>query len=214
MITTEAAVARLEQLLNEHGYLTSKAKYDDLSDLNEGHVLANRLQEAIERIAPPGSSYVGRIERFRGNPIAFMKELVAVAIALREDLKAGWLKSVVELVHADMYADFLEMAEGLLDNGYKDPAAVIAGTSLEVHLRSLCSKYGVAIDVGGKPKKADTMNSDLKKSGAYSALEQKNITAWLHLRNSAAHGNFSDYDAKDVAHLISGVRNFMSKYSA
>lgn len=214
MTAAQSAISQLEQLLKEYADLAPKSQHDDLSDLPAGRVLGNRLQAAIERLTPPGSSYARQVERYRANPTAFMKELIGIASALRNDLQSGWLASVVELVHADTYNDYLEMAEGLLNGGYKDAAAVVAGTSLEVHLRSLCGKHGIPTDVGGKPKKADTMNADLKKAGAYSALEQKSATAWLHLRNSAAHGNYNDYATKDVGYLIRGIRDFMVKYPA
>lgn len=138
-----------------------------------------------------------------------------VAIGLNEDIKAGWFESVVELVHADTYSDYLEMADGLLSQGYKDAAAVIAGTSLEVHVRALCVKHGVDIVLpNGSAKKADTMNADLKKVGVYDGLRQKQLTAWMDLRNKAAHGNYGDYDHAQVGLFISGVREFMLKYPA
>ena len=37
------------------------------------------------------------------------------------------------------------MAEYLLHEGYKDSAAVIAGSTLESHLRALCNKNGIDI---------------------------------------------------------------------
>jgi uncharacterized protein (DUF2164 family) len=55
--------------------------------------------------------------------------------AHRQDYEAGYLQSVVELVHADIFADFLEMADYLLQQGYKDPAAVITGSVFGAHLR-------------------------------------------------------------------------------
>ena len=38
------------------------------------------------------------------------------------------------------YAGYLEMADGLAAQHYKDAAAGIAGTSLEVHLKALATK--------------------------------------------------------------------------
>ncbi len=38
------------------------------------------------------------------------------------------------------------MAEYLLKEGYKDPAAVITGSTLEEHLRKLCIKNGIDIE--------------------------------------------------------------------
>ncbi|WP_234373997.1 hypothetical protein [Streptomyces scabiei] len=118
------------------------------------------------------------------------------------------------MVHADTYSDYLEMADALLAKGYKDAAAVITGTSLEVHVRALCVKNGVTTAVAGKPKKADTMNADLKKAGVYDGLQQKQITAWMDLRNKAAHGDYDDYDDTQVRLFIDGVQAFLMKYPA
>ena len=63
--------------------------------------------------------------------------------AVRLELKGGWLTSTKGLVSAEIFSDFLEMSEHLLEEGYKDPAAVVAGSVLEEHLRQLCQKHGV-----------------------------------------------------------------------
>src|SRR5260370_6536693 len=73
-----------------------------------------------------------------------LSELAATARALREDIAADWLASVVELAHADTYAGYLEMAEGLHSQGYKDAAAVIAGTSLDVHLKAPATHHSIS----------------------------------------------------------------------
>ena len=77
----------------------------------------------------------------------------------------------------------------------KDAAAVMIGSVLEEHLRQLCHSHKVDIftlkGMDEMPKKADVLNADLKKSGAYGPLDQKQVTAWLGLRNSAAHGKYS-----------------------
>jgi hypothetical protein len=212
MNAPERAIEQLNQLISEYRELAPKSRHDDLSDLDEGRIFANRLQAALERLAPPGTSYASRAARFGANPVAFTRDLVYVAIALRDDLKDGWLESVIELVHADTHSDFLEMADELAGKGYKDAAAVVAGSSLEVHLKALCGKHGVETESNGKPKKADTLNADLVKAGAYGKLEQKQVTAWLGMRNSAAHGEYDSYSLQEVVLFIASVRGFMSKY--
>jgi hypothetical protein len=67
-----------------------------------------------------------------------MEQVRGTLQALRDDYESGYLQSVVELVHADIFADFLDMADYLIQQGYKDPAAVVAGSVLEEHLRKLC----------------------------------------------------------------------------
>ena len=145
--------------------------------------------------------------------------IVGVVEALHADLKAGYLKTISELIHGEVFGDFLEMADHLLENGYKDAAAVIAGSTLEAHLRQLCQKFGVEIEaVDGKgnlhPKKADRMNSDLARAKAYSKLDQKSVTAWLDLRNNAAHGEYDKYSLEQVVLLNQWLRGFISRNPA
>ena len=106
------------------------------------------------------------------------------------------------------------MASHLLESGYKDAAAVVCGTTLEGHLGKLCSKYGIAIQEGERPKTAGQINAELAKAGAYSKLDEKNVTAWLDLRNRAAHGKYASYDKDIVKLVIAGVRNFTAKTPA
>ncbi len=110
--------------------------------------------------------------------------------ALRNDYESGYLQSVIELVHAGSRPCQENQRRCLLlDQHYKDPAAIVTGSVLEAHLRKLCGKHGIAVvKADATPKKADTLNSELTAAGAYSKLDQKSVTAWLDLRNNAAHG--------------------------
>ncbi|WP_327313334.1 hypothetical protein [Streptomyces sp. NBC_01235] len=178
-------------------------------------VLANRIEAAVTRLSTRESVYREQLKRGRDKLDGpRLLHNTKVLITLREDLLAGWTETVVELVHADTYSDYLEMADALLAKGYKDAAAVIIGTSLEVHVRALCVKNGVTTAVAGKPKKADTMNADLKKAGVYDGLQQKKVMAWMDLRSKAAHGNYGDYDKEEVRQFIDGVQAFLMKYPA
>ena len=95
----------------------------------------------------------------------------------------------------------------------EDPAAVIVGSVLEEHLRQLCLSARIPTeDVSSTryvPHKADRLNSDLAKAGNTLKLDQKQITAWLDLRNKAAHGKYSDYSPEQVALMLAGVRDFV-----
>ena len=141
-----------------------------------------------------------------------MALLVGILQALSLDLKAGHLRSVEELIHGELFGDFLEMARHLLDSGYKDAAAVIAGSSLEAHLRQLAKRWDV--EVGVEPRKADAINADLAKADAYSKGDHKSVTAWLDLRNKAAHGQYAEYQKEQVALMIDGIRDFLTRCPA
>lgn len=182
-------------------------------------MLIHRLEAAIDRLSAPGGTYARDLEEERGTSYVTyesrLRGLVTLATALRDDISAGWVVSVVEMAHADTYAGYLEMAEGLSGEGYEDAAAVIAGTSLEVQLKALAAKHGVSLQTpNGAPKKMDAVNAELKAAGVYNAIEHKQVTAWLAIRNSAAHGNYADYDAATVRALIIGVRDFAARHPA
>jgi hypothetical protein len=177
--------------------------------------LATRLRAAIARLAPAGSPYTTDAAAVpKGWPVGESGQLLAIVRALREDYAHGYMRTIEELIHADVFADFLDMATELLSKGYKDPATVIIGSVLEEHLRKLATLSSVSIAVGVNPKKADTINADLVKATAYSKLEQKNVTAWLGLRNEAAHGNYNGYDKSQVETLLAGVRDFLIRHPA
>ena len=138
--------------------------------------------------------------------------------SIRQEIEGDWLFTVKGLIAAELFADFLEMADHLLEQGYKDPAAVIIGSVLEEHLRQLCSANSIPIEIENNkgvliPKKADRLNSDLAKEGVYSKLDQKAVTMWLDLRNKAAHGKYDEYTSEQVTNMYSGITEFMARLS-
>ena len=56
------------------------------------------------------------------------------------------------------------------------------------------------------------MNADLTKSGQYNSLVQKKITALAAIRNSAAHGNESEFATADVKSMIEDVERLVSDW--
>lgn len=139
---------------------------------------------------------------------------IGILRACRSEILGGWLFTTKGLISAELFSDFIEMAEHLLSEQYKDPAAVVVGSVLEEHLRQLCQKNLIPTentrsDGSIAPLKADTMNSELSKKGVYSKLDQKNITAWLDLRNKAAHGKYSEYTQSQVELMLQSVSNFI-----
>lgn len=118
-----------------------------------------------------------------------------------------------------MFESFTDMARHLVNGGYKDAAAVLAGSTLEGHLRRMARKNNISVNhttTGGATavKKAEQLNRELRSTGAYTLFDQKQITAWLDLRNNAAHGNYSAYDENQVASLIEWVGDFVAKNPA
>jgi hypothetical protein len=135
--------------------------------------------------------------------------------SIKTEIDNGWLTSLKGLVSAEIFSDFLEMAYHLLRENYKDPAAVMIGSVLEEHLRQLCIKHSIPTEdpKSGKPKKADLINSELASAGIYNKLDQKNVTAWLDLRNKAAHGKYAEYNQQQVEFMMQTVTEFITRNS-
>jgi hypothetical protein len=219
-VATDVIVKQIDEVLARYDATRKTSQYDDLSDHGEAATseLLSLMVASIERFAPAGSVYVTSTRA----TLKKMGEYNSVNIpyvlgnlrGLRAAYQAGYLATVAELVHAELFADFLEMAEHLLSEGYKDPAAVVAGSVLEEHLRQLAAKHSIADAVGGKPKKADLINSEVAAAGVYTKLDQKSVTAWLDLRNKAAHGKYADYTKEQVELLLQSIRDFMVRVPA
>ncbi len=216
----ERAITQIDSVLEQIGAARASAKYDDLSDLGSSKLteLATLATAALDRLTPPKSAYrpdsidLGSNSKFVGHRLQAYEGALR---ALRTDIANGYMRSAIELVHAAVFSDFLDMAEHLLSSGYKDAAAVIIGSTLEEHLRKLAEKSGVAVvEASGKPLKSDVVNAGLVKADAYNTLQQKGVTAWLGLRNDAAHGHYDRYDERQVASLLRDVRDFMIRHPA
>src|SRR5258708_6417787 len=143
---------QLRSILEEFDAFKNKAQHEDLSDLpkRDRQALVTRAISAVHRISGQRSPYSKDIDRLLHTlePLHMhMSSIMGVAKALLDDLKSGYLRSLVEIVHAEIFVDFLEMARHLCDSGYKDAAAVIAGSTLESHIRELCRKAGISVEV-------------------------------------------------------------------
>ncbi len=135
-----------------------------------------------------------------------LKRLRPVFAAARSDFQGGHLASVRSLVQAELFDSELDQALELLKQGYKGPAAVVAGVVLETALRDLCDQQSISHG------KLDQMNGALAKTGTYTKLQQKRITAIADIRNSAAHGKWSEFSETDVEDMINDVQRFLTEH--
>jgi hypothetical protein len=209
-----AVVAELDEVLAMWESMEGDEAFGTLPEMNE---LVCVMASAAQRLAPQVPSYREMTQRaLQPDRESTKIDLLAgVLRALRSDYSAGRLQTVRELIHGDLFADFLEMAEHLLSEAYKDAAAVIGGSALEAHLQQLAGKHGIPTERdGGKRKKASRLNDELKAVAAYGAADHKSVTAWLDVRNDAAHGEYDEYGAEQVKLLIAGVRDFMVRKPA
>ncbi len=147
------------------------------------------------------------------NHYTHFTQMLGVANAIKHDVSNGLLVNIKSLAQAEVFADFLEMGEYLLNEGYKDAAAVIIGSVLEDSLRKLCERASLPV-VGdsGKPLTIDPLNTQLAKADVYSKLVQKQVTTWAHVRNDAAHGRYDGYNTEQVKMMLLFVQSFVGEH--
>jgi len=217
----KAIIDQIKSALKKYSEYRKKSAHDNLNDLQRSDIIEiiTILTSTIERLSPPKSTYIMNLSDIHAHvgrtSYKCILPLIGILRALKSDYEAGYIHSVYELIHADIFSDFLEMADYLLNEGYKDPAAVLAGGVLEEHLRKLCKKNNIDIMKSkDEYKKAETLNAELYKEEVYTRLDNKNVTAWLDLRNDAAHGHYNKYTKNDVNLMLQGIKGFISKLPA
>ncbi|WP_299228939.1 hypothetical protein [uncultured Psychroserpens sp.] len=158
--------------------------------------------------------YINLLETLNSNKLGNAEGAISILQSIKEAIDEDWLFNMKDIISAEIFSDFMEMAKYLLDEKYKDASAVMIGSVLEEHLRQLATKNNIELTFldkkeNPKPKKADLLNSEITKSGAYSPLDQKQVTAWLGIRNKAAHGEYDFYDQRQIEIMYQGVLDFM-----
>jgi hypothetical protein len=147
---------------------------------------------------------------------------LGIVEALRDDFSKGFLDDLTLKIEAELAADYMGQAEGLLKEGQAGkfdhvPAAVLAGAVLEKALRTLCDQQQPAVatvNANGEPKTLNPLIDDLKKAGVFNELKAKQLRAWADIRNKAAHGEFDQFHKADVEQMIQGISNFLADYLA
>ncbi len=219
-MNVDALLAQIDPVVEEFRDMVARSKHDDASDFpaDQRQALVARAIAFVDRVAGRDSSYAEEIRRIQGvSKYLFQHaaQVIGVAVSLREDLAAGYLVTLKELIHADQMGDLLGMSDELLGKGYKDPAAVIAGAVLESHLRNLSDRNSLPTEKSdGRPLSMGALNAALRKAEVYTKLDEKSVTAWAGLRNEAAHGNYGAYETAQVSNMLDGVRAFLIRHPA
>ena len=138
-----------------------------------------------------------------------LKQVGGILQAVLEDIDQGFIETVRQLIAAELFYDFFEQAEHLLESGYKAPAASLAGAVLENGLRSIAHRNGIQVR---EKEDLSTLNKKLADKEVYNRLVQRKAQVWTDVRNLADHGKFDEFSEKDVRNLIEGAQTFLADH--
>lgn len=215
----EKLIARIDELVSE-GKTVLNSKYDR----HDGGGLVSRGLLKEELFYKWKINSLSYLQKVFGDGSLHFKEFQAVCksanyheanrgqailLAAKVDIEGGHLKKLEDLVIADIFDDFLEMAKYLLEQGYKDPAASLIGAVLEDGLRKIATNRNIILVDNDN---MNSLNQKIYKAQIYNKLVFKNVQVWNEIRNNADHAKFNEYSNKDVESMLNGVSGFMSQY--
>lgn len=214
MKATDDAVLRLANLASNGRILAQVARQGDLeigAPTADFHLWRTRSLNALRSLLGEAHPWTQQFERnVDGSYSWAILEGVGILQGLSQDVEQGLLTSMQNLVAAEVFSDFLEVAEHLVQANHFHAAASLVGAVLEDSLRRLADLHPQAAI---KPKDGiDAMNKALVKAGAYNAVMAKRIDVWREVRNAADHGRFGDVEPNDVKDLLEGVTQFVANY--
>jgi len=113
---TDIFQRQLTAVMTEYENAMIRSDDDDLSDVLsevEARDLQTRCLAAIARITGRESVYYERASSDDGgaNPWCALPQQIGSAKSLLSDLQSGYLRTLEEIIRADLFGDFLEMAE-------------------------------------------------------------------------------------------------------
>lgn len=215
--TTEKLIERATQLLAK-AQSVAATRFNDSSenviapdevDSPLFHEWRNNSQNFILLVCGENSPYYKNfVDGVKSSRPSDVDHGTGILKALKEDLELGYLTRVRDLVSAEIFTDFIEMAQHLLDNNYKHSAASLIGAVLENGLRQIAQKHTIDVKSGDD---IGSLNTKLADKEIYNRLLQKQVQAWKAIRDSADHGKFEDYKTEDVKAMLEGVQRFLTE---
>ena len=166
------------------------------------------------RMVLPGHLYQKTFEdRVSTGPCTENVEVgLGILCAVQDEIGFGPLPQIEGLISGEIFDDFLEMAEHLLEKHYTEVVPSLVGAVLEDALRRIAKAHDI-------PVKSDSdniasLNQKLADASVYSNLTRKKVVLWNGIRDNADHGKFTENTEQDVRSMLEGVRDFLNNYLA
>lgn len=180
----------------------------DTSDYSEWITSTkNLIRQVCGENSPYYADFVSTLDG-PGHPKYYVDYGNGILNALLKDLEYGFLGQIENLVSAEVFTDFLDMAEHLLAAGYKDPAAFLVGATLEEGLRRISKINSISML---NSDDISSLSTKLVQAKILNEIKRKQVMAWKAIRDNADHGKFEQYTAEQVSTMLVGVRDFLAR---
>lgn len=215
MSEKDAVQKRIKHLLEESDFLARGDEMGDVSGDEQWQACSGWLTSAqnlvhliCSEIKTPYLSHVDDIaDRASQMRINFrVGEMAALLRNILSDINSGLLSSVADRARAEIFDDFLDHADEYVSQQRKNEAGVIAGVVFEDTLRRICRR----LNIDEKGVNLDLLISQLVNKGGLSTVKAKRARAAAHVRTTASHAQWDDFEITDVRATIEFTRELVS----
>ena len=125
-MNNEHFIKQAKEIIDEYNLIKRQSQYNDISDLSEELLtrLITKSKSFVVRVVGEKSEYykdiISALTEKRLGLGTNLKYVIGSITALKEDLENDYLKSYSELLHSEIFSDYIEISRHLLENGYKD----------------------------------------------------------------------------------------------
>jgi hypothetical protein len=169
--------------------------------------------EAISLLAAiygRGDPHYQRIIHFYNeHHLRALEQTEGLLLGTKANLESGLLDDLRSRILVDIKSDFLETSRLLLEEGQKDPAAVLACIVLEDSLKRLAQKADLkdALD-----KEMNVTAGLLFNAGVIEKSTNQSIQNFKNLRNAALHAQWNQVSSESVTLLLAFLPVFIEKH--
>ena len=211
LITKDKAIERVNGLINLSGSLGdghggfSDAKLDELlfGTLSLYRIIYGNNEEPAGQIFKEKELYFKtRTGRFF---IAIADHLKGLLTTLKYEIENDLTGSLEAQAQGEIFGDFISLAKRLLDEGYKDSAAVLACGALEDSMKKFAINSGLDV----YDNDLSSVINLLKSKGFIKGAQSGIVQSYVQLRNKAFHAQFDKIGIPEISSLIAFVENFV-----
>jgi len=153
--------------------------------------------------------YERAIYFYQEGDIHALQQTEGLLIGTKGNLQSGLLEDLKSELLIDIKSDFLETARHLLEDGQKDPAAVLACIVLEDSIKRLVARHSVK---GADNKEIGVAAGLLYKAGVIEKSTNQSIQNFKNLRNAALHAEWDQVSRESVGLLLAFLPMFIEKH--
>lgn len=138
-----------------------------------------------------------------------LEQIEGILEGTRSNLEAGLLEDLTSKILMDLKADFLSTSQQLMEEGQKDPAAVLACVVLEDSLKRLAAKHRID---SLSDKEMSVVAGSLLAKGIIEKTTNQSIQSFKALRNAALHAQWSEVSVESLKLLLVFLPPFIEKH--